>query len=629
MPKLTIYKGSQLQREYVFPEADILVIGRTQLSEIVLPDDSRKVSRYHAGIIRVAGTADRFFVRDFGSLHCTKVGDVPVYQRILSDGDVIQIANHRLVYSTKVETRPRCNHLRVVSRKTDAAFPETSTLAFDPGEHPSAVQLPAEKRELFEQLHHKVRRGAEISEFAEELVTAVLHILRSDRGFIGLFRTGHPELYHEVGLVNLGPEPIEISDIAFAEHLKQGKTVVDGTTLLVPIPSSGDVIGFFCINRLDRRRLFGPEDSSFLIAAGRLLPAWSRRETSETAGAAELIEWPMEMVGKSKKMEELGKEIGKGARTDMNVLILGETGTGKELVAKAIHSKSRNAKGPFIARNCGQTTETLAESEIFGYGPRSGISGANPLGAKGWFEEANGGTLFLDEIHRLTPAMQDKFLRVLQEKSVSRIGMSAAIQVDVKVLGATDEDLERAVHEGSVRGPFYYRFGMSIHLPPLRERKEDIPLLAYYFLDKYAKKYGSRTRIISHRALHQLFQYDWPGNVRELEHAVEAGVSNNREVLFSWDFRDLVGHAASRREDQPVTHLSIEGAEDSIRPKQPSATKSMDEIEKEKIKEALEVTQGNVTRAAQLLGYRSRQTILNKMDRYSIPRNYADPQAVA
>jgi len=325
-------------------------------------------------------------------------------------------------------------------------------------------------------------------------------------------------------------------------------------------------------------------------------------------------------------MAEISKQIEAAAGTDMNVLILGETGTGKELVARAIHRQGSHSNGPFIARNCGQTTETLAEAEIFGYAPKSGIAGANPQGAKGWFEEADGGALLLDEVHRLTPAMQDKFLRVLQDKAVSRIGRVGAVPVDVKILAATDEDLERAVQEGSIRRPFYYRFGVKIYLPPLRERRDDIPILTYYFLDRYANKLGSRTRALSHRALRELVDYDWPGNVRQLEQTTQAGVAKNQEILFSWDFQEQLGAAASRAKTETTGDLATRQGEPGPATKA-AGPQSMEEVEKEKIKEALEVTQGNATRAADLLGYKSRQTILNKMDRYGIPRNYADPQA--
>jgi transcriptional regulator with GAF, ATPase, and Fis domain len=628
MPKLEIFKDKHFWKEYVFPDSDVLVIGRTQSSDIVLPDSTRTVSRYHAAIVRVGDSRDQYFVRDLGSLHGTTICGVPIYQRVLADGDVIQIAMFRLVYSTTAQAQSRQRHLRVVSKKTFQLLPETSTIGFDPLGAPEGAPLPPDRLELLEQLQHKVGRGVRISDVAEELVAAVLRVLHADRGFIGLFREGHPGLYHETGLVNLRPEEaIEISDTTFADRLAQGSMVSEGATLLCPIPAGEKVIGFLCVSRRDPSRVFSSSDASFVFAVGKLIPHWTEGERAEKPEATGAMEWPVAIVGKSGKMAELSKQIEAAAATEMNVLILGETGTGKELVARAIHQQSSHPDGPFVARNCGQTTETLAETEIFGYAPKSGIAGANPQGAKGWFEEANGGTLFLDEVHRLTPAMQDKFLRVLQDKAVSRFGRAAAVPVDVKVLAATDEDLERAVQDGSFRRPFYYRFGVKIYLPPLRERREDIPILVYYFLDKYAKKLGSRTRAISHRALRELLDYDWPGNVRQLEQIVQAGVAKNQEILFSWDFQEQLGPATPTAKAETAEDSATRQGESKPAMKA-AAPKSMDEVEKEKIKEALEVTQGNATRAAELLGYKSRQTILNKMDRYGIPRNYADPQAV-
>jgi DNA-binding NtrC family response regulator len=627
MPKLEIYKGRHFSKDYVFPDTDILVMGRTQSNDIILPDSTRTVSRYHAAIVRIAGPQPQYFVRDLGSLHCTRVCGAPVYQRLLTDGDVIQIGGFRLVYSRRVETQTRQHHLRIVSRKALEPFPESSTVGFDPLVAPEGMPLSADRRELLEHIQHKVRRGARISDFAEELVAAVLRVLHADRGFIGLFREGHPELYHEVGLVSLRPEEaIEISDAGFAEHLMRGNAVSDGATLLVPISPGEKAVGFLCVNRQDHTRAFSPDDANFLILVGKPISSLTGDEGREQSEASEPIEWPIEIAGKSQIMAELFKQIQTSAATEMNALILGETGSGKELVARAIHRQSPYKNGPFIARNCGQTTETLAETEIFGYAPTAGIANANPKGAKGWFKQAHGGTVFLDEIHRLSAAMQDKFLRVLQGKTVSRIGASTPVQVDVKVLAATDEDVEQAVDDKSMRRPFYHRFGMRIQVPPLEERGEDIPLLVYYFLDKYARKSNFRTRAISHRALRELLEYDWPGNVRQLEQLIQAGVAKKREILFSWDFQDQLARVASRPQAETAAIPATEPS-GAKRPKPAELPKTMDEVEKEKIKEALEVTQGNATRAAELLGYKSRQTILNKVDRYAIPRNYADPNA--
>ena len=243
------------------------------------------------------------------------------------------------------------------------------------------------------------------------------------------------------------------------------------------------------------------------------------------------------------------RAIRKAASIDMNVLILGETGAGKELVARAIHRHSSHAKCPFLARNCSQVPETLAESEIFGYAPKSGISGADPKGAKGWFEAADKGTLFLDEIHRLNHSMQDKFLRVLQDKVVSRIGSQAPIQVDATT-SANDQDMQKAVREGAVREPFYFRFGMQVHVPPRRQRKEDIPLLAYHFLDKYARKSGPAPGPSHTGRCASSWNRTGRGTC-ELEYAIKAGVAKNQEILFSWVFEDQLRHAIRRAPRNP------------------------------------------------------------------------------
>ena len=373
------------------------------------------------------------------------------------------------------------------------------------------------------------------------------------------------------------------------------------------------------------QELFREEDSEFLQAVSKLLSLWIKTESEQTprpANPATVTEWPMQMVGSRENLAQIRQQIAMAAATDANVMVLGETGSGKELLAKAVHELCSNRRGPCVARNCSQTTETLAEAEIFGYAAQSGISGANPKGAPGWFEIADGGTLFLDEVHRLNDAMQDKFLRVLQEKIVWRIGARSGVPVNVKVVAATDEDLENAVEEGWFRKPFYYRFGTHIHIPPLRERREDIPLLVYFFLDKYARASGSRARMLSHRALRLCLDYSWPGNIRQLEHVIRNAVAKDQEIIFSWDLPDeLAPKPAQSVETRPVA--AAERAQTQSGEK--STPKRIGELEKESIKEALEATLGNVTRAARILGYKSRQTMLNKMDRYGIPRNYADP----
>jgi two-component system response regulator HydG len=314
-------------------------------------------------------------------------------------------------------------------------------------------------------------------------------------------------------------------------------------------------------------------------------------------------------------MLQLADEVRAAALRDDNVLVTGESGTGKELVARAIHAASPRCRGPFIAKNCAALTESLAEAELFGLAPRAGIAGAEPEGAPGWFELASGGTLFLDEIQSLGAGLQDKFLRVLQDKVVWRVRGRKAIAVDVKVVAAMDCDPDEAVRAGRLRGPLSYRFGARVHLSPLRERREDVPLLAFSFLDRRASCAASPAGTISHRALQALVGHSWPGNVRELENAVATamGRAGGREVLFSWDFPPPAGGGAAADEE------GAGGA--GLR----AAPRPMRVVEREKIMEALEYCRGNVSQAYRLLGYGSRQTMLNKMDEYGIDRTYGDP----
>ncbi len=625
MSQFQIHKANLPYREYVVPECDVLVIGRNPTCDISLADDSRKVSRYHAALVRLAKGGDSF-IRDLGSLHGTRVNGLPVHQRILRDGDVVEIADYRLAYSTHSHPKSQSNRIRVVSRKGNALGRETSTLTLKLSAISWAAQFTGDRRELLEQIQKNVQRGLSLADYSSELMKGILRVLRADRGFIGIFRQRGPDNYQELGATGLAEgEEIEISVPSFVEELLAGNVLQETDTVLVPITHRRIVSGFFCVNRRSSMGGFSTDDVDFLGHVAKILATPNESVAKIRSAKAEpVLEWPIEIVGKSEVISSLRGEIQKAASTDTNVLILGESGSGKELVARAVHQQSHRSD-TFIARNCAQTTDTVAEPEIFGNAPKSGIAGADAQGAPGWFEKADGGTLFLDEVHALSLAMQDKFLRVLQDKEVWRYGAKHPVQVNVKVISATDKDLERMVEEDSLRQPFYFRFGIKIHVPPLRDRREDIPLLVYYFLDKYAKAHGSRARTISHRALKQLMNYDWPGNVRQLEQLIKTAVEQDHEAVFSWDFEDQLQttlRVPTAPRTKPTSDSDSGEAEGQTKPR----ILKMEDVEKEKIKEALEVTLGNVTKAAELLGYKSRQTILTKMDKFGIPRNYADPQ---
>lgn len=622
MARLRIDRLGKFLKDYALPDADVLIVGRTQGSDIVLPDEQRRVSRYHAALVRTSRQPIQYFIRDLGSVHGTSVNGVPTHQRVLSEGDVIEIGDYRLVLSSQNQTAERANRIKVVSVSAAEPFAERSTMALHI--KPDVRDFTPEERELLQELQHK--RGSSWESISGYL-TALLHAVRADRGFLGGLRRDDAEAMHEWGSVNLSEgEVIEISEPSFSKLLLEGGTVQESRTVLIPIRMHPGEVDFLCVNRRHAGHAFSQKDVDFLEAVAGVLKARADNESSNgppSLRESEPFEWPIQLVGRSKAIIEMLRELETAVASQTNVLVLGATGSGKEVVARMFHRKSANAQGPLVSKNCGKTTETLAETEFFGYAPQSGISGANPRGSAGWFEQANGGTLFLDEVHGLSSSMQDQLLRVLQDRKVWRVGATTPVDASVNVIAATDKDLRKAVEEGSFREPLFFRFGATVHVPSLQERRDDIPLLAYFFLDKYAQQLRSCARTISRGGMRALMEYSWPGNVRQIENVIRAAVAKNREVIFSWDIQEQLEPVSSpspSEVDQP-DHFTA-----TRRHSQQSTPKSMDQVEKEQIREVLEVTRGNITKAAEILGFKSCQTMLNKMDRYGIPRNYADPQ---
>jgi DNA-binding NtrC family response regulator len=290
------------------------------------------------------------------------------------------------------------------------------------------------------------------------------------------------------------------------------------------------------------------------------------------------------IIGKSKKMQEIFSLIEKVALGTSTVTIYGGSGTGKELVAKAIHYNSPRSDRPFIPFNCGAIPETLVESELFGH-TQGAFTGAVQA-KKGLFEEASGGTLFLDEISTILPSVQVKLLRVLQEKEVMRVGSTERTKIDVRMIAATNENLEENVKKGKFREDLFYRLHVfPIFLPDLKDRKEDIPLLAYHFLELYSKEAKKEIRGISKEAIKLLLEYHWPGNVRELENTIErAVIMTDQDYLLPNDFpKDLM---------EGISEMIRRGVKDR---------KSLDDIKSEYIKEILKEVGGNKRTAAEIL----------------------------
>jgi Nif-specific regulatory protein len=388
-------------------------------------------------------------------------------------------------------------------------------------------------------------------------------------------------------------EPLFLNRTQSRENLTKNNI----SFICVPIKNGPNVLGALSADRLFSEDIAFEEDVRLLsivasmIAQGlkiqQMIQDEKKQLLSENITLKEKLRERYSLysiVGTSNKMAEVFQMIERIANTDVTVLIRGESGTGKELVANAIHFNSARASKPFLKLNCAALPDTLIESELFGH-EKGAFTGAIEQ-RMGRFERADGGTLFLDEIGTLNPTAQAKLLRILQEREFERIGGTRTLRVDVRIVAATSKDLERSIEEGTFREDLYYRLNVfPIFIPPLRERKTDILLLADFFVEKFNGKHKKDVRRISTPAIDMLMQYHWPGNVRELENSIE------RAVLFCTDqvihSYHLPPTLQTGEQSGTVPSLSFEGAIQSY--------------EKELIIDALKNSGGNMAEAARLL----------------------------
>jgi DNA-binding NtrC family response regulator len=304
------------------------------------------------------------------------------------------------------------------------------------------------------------------------------------------------------------------------------------------------------------------------------------------------------IIGSSDALQELFRLVGKVAGTNASILITGESGTGKELVARAVHFNSRRAKGPFLAINCGALNENLLEAELFGY-EKGAFTGAAAR-REGLLKAADGGTIFLDEIGEVTPALQVKLLRALQEREVLPVGGREHVSFDARVVAATNRDLEDEVKAGRLREDLFYRLSViPVRVPPLRERRGDIPLLVRHFAARFARELGVGERDVGPDAMAALASYGWPGNIRELMNAVEHAVALSAERIELLDLPEKLRAVRATR-----TTRDPDGA-----------IPTLDEVERVHIHDVLARTDGNKTRAAELLGI-DLSTLYRKLRRY-------------
>ena len=389
------------------------------------------------------------------------------------------------------------------------------------------------------------------------------------------------------------------------------------SVICAPIRQDKKVIGLIHTYSTQDTRVPDPDDLEFTLAVADNVALALRNLQKQQELAENLHETRNEIVqlrkqlgaeisliGASPVLEAVQHQIARAAPSRATVLIRGESGVGKELVARAMHYASPRKKGPFVCLNCAALSETLLESELFGH-EKGAFTGATERKI-GKFEAAHQGTLMLDEIGEMSPSIQAKFLRVLEGHPFERVGGSQPIKVDVRVIAATNRDLEKAVAEGQFRRDLYFRLHVvEIYVPPLRKRPEDIVELANYFLDKFNAETGRRIRGFSPDALFRLQQYRWPGNIRELKNVVERAV-----VLARGDFIET--------EDLHLTNLAILSESNEIpAPKSTYQPLSLDEIEKRHIHATLRATGWNKSRTAVILGV-ERSTLDRKIRRYDL-----------
>ncbi len=413
------------------------------------------------------------------------------------------------------------------------------------------AELNSYKR-LFE-FSQRLMNNYEIPSLLDGLLDVVIQVCNADKGFIVLLESGEPvvkvarNLRREtisdavrhlsdsiIKRVVESRQPLIISDALNDSSFRNSLSVMNlrlTSVMCVPMLERGNLLGLIYVGNDNVAQLFDQAAleiltifaaQASLVIRNALLVNELQLDNQSLQDRIERIRFG-EILGSSPPIQEVFRKVQRVAQTDITVLVTGETGTGKELIAREIHNRSTRAKGPFISVNCGAIPENLLESELFGH-VRGAFTGA-VANKPGRFQSANKGTLFLDEIGEMPVALQVKILRALQEHAVTRVGDTSAEQVDIRIIAATNRDLEAETRAGRFREDLYYRLNVvHLHLPPLRDRGDDIVVLARYMLSRYAPEYTSKVRGFSPSAIVAIKRYRWPGNIRELENRIKKAV---------------------------------------------------------------------------------------------------------
>ncbi|HEX8191177.1 MAG TPA: sigma 54-interacting transcriptional regulator [Pyrinomonadaceae bacterium] len=623
-PKVVFIAGPLKGSSFELGE-EALSVGRDSTNVVRLADSL--LSRRHC---RVERAGDRHVLTDLESLNGTFVNGRPVREHALEDADRVTVGESCFIFLSGEGGPPTEPSNPVTLSDRDMQAHSTVRLKAEEARYlrpPGAGRPPAGEGTLagvvrdlalLVRVSTSVNSVRETPELQRELLRLLFEAVPAERGAI-LLVGDDGRVVSEFGLDRAGDasRTVEVSRTVLRQVLEEGTAVLAGdlieggfreveslraarlsSLLCAPLVLYGRALGAVYLTAADPSTRFdeGHLQLVTVICGIAAVALDNARHVEQLESENDLLraESTVEhgMVGESAAVKRVYQFIARVAPADTTVLVRGESGTGKELAARALHRNSPRAERPFVAINCAALTETLLESELFGH-ERGAFTGAVAQ-KKGKLEVADGGTLFLDEVGEMPSTLQAKLLRVLQEREFERVGGTRTIRVDVRVVAATNRDLEGAVRKGEFRQDLYYRLNVvSFEMPPLRERREDIPLLASYFVSKYAAKFKRRVTGLSAEARACLVAYDWPGNVRELENAVERAV-----VLGSTD-RILP-------EDLPETVL--DAAPDPPSPgadAAPPVTRYHDalrEAKRQLILRSLEQSAGSFTEAARLLG---------------------------
>lgn len=630
----------------VFPisRRDRCTLGRAPTNRVVLKDDL--CSREHA---EVAFADGRWRLRDLNSLNGVRISGRRIdTEDVLAAGDEVQLGRSRFVFVEDLAQLPAPPaspllpgegvSIRKRLGQTRFLTPPPFT-APDPGDaHTSST-----RRSLSRDLALLYRLALDMGSAAtyEELVGVVLdgllEAIPADVGAVLTLRDGdaleltayrprHPTAagYQRVSEflsreVFTSREAVLAEDVARHRHLGKRESLSDlGVTSVIcaPVLFQDRVLGLIHLYSTDPHRSLDGEDLEFTVALAKQLGLAAHhldrqaRLTAQNRSLRDQLKVESELVGQSAAIKAVESQIGRVADTSATVLIRGESGVGKELVARAIHYSSPRREGPFVCLNCAALTETLLESELFGH-EKGAFTGATEKKV-GKFEAADSGTIFLDEIGEMTVGTQAKLLRILEGHPFERVGGSVPIKVNVRVVAATNQPLEEAVHAGRFRKDLFFRLQVvEIAVPPLRQRQEDVPLLADHFLHRFVAETGRKVRGFTAAALAKMQAYHWPGNVRELRNVIERAVA-----LGSGPLLDAADIWLSSLEAAAALTPPPAPAPDAYEPT------TLEDVEKLHILLTLRHTDWNKSRAADILRI-ERSTLDRKIKAYELKRDPA------